>query len=320
MGIDRHDSFPDDLLYIVTKWSEEQQRMVAQADSPEDAKLAMSEVEITAIAKSFMGEPALSIAWFALAIVVAYVFTLYAGFTGLWPAWLAFLVASYLVYMAYTPLHESVHQNICGRDKRYRWLNDAVGHLVGNILGFSFTVHKWAHRVHHQSTNDPGADPDHVFKGNTLYDTLVAGVLLVGNEYRFFFRDVYPQLDSRRKAIVLAEIAAFLSWRLLLAIWFPLEVLVFCVLTGVVGVTWLVMIFAWLVHIPFDETERYRDTSVYLLPKSLERIGSWLWLGQNYHGIHHLFPRIPFFRYDQVFEQIEPGMRERGAPVHRLWH
>ena len=143
---------------------------------------------------------------------------------------------------------------------------------------------------------------------------------MVGNEYRFFFRDVYPQLDGRRKAMVLLEIAAFVGWRLLLAIWFPWEVLVFCVLTSIVGVTWLVMIFGWLVHIPFDETERYRDTSVYLLPNAVERLGTWLWLGQNYHGIHHLFPRIPYFRYKQVFDQIEQGMRERGAPVHRLWH
>lgn len=292
----------------------------AQPQFQPDVPLKMSEVEITTIAKSFMGDPALSTVWLAVAIVAGYVFTLYAAFTGLWPGWVAFIVASYLVYMAYTPLHESVHHNICGRDKRYRWLNDAVGHVVANILGFSFTVHKWAHRVHHQSTNVPGADPDHVFKGNVFYDTLLAGVILVGNEYRFFFRDVYPQLDGRRKAMVLLEIAAFVGWRLLLAIWFPWEVLVFCVLTSIVGVTWLVMIFGWLVHIPFDETERYRDTSVYLLPNAVERLGTWLWLGQNYHGIHHLFPRIPYFRYKQVFDQIEQGMRERGAPVHRLWH
>ena len=111
----------------------------AQPQFQPDVPLKMSEVEITTIAKSFMGDPALSTVWLAVAIVAGYVFTLYAAFTGLWPGWVAFIVASYLVYMAYTPLHESVHHNICGRDKRYRWLNDAVGHVVANILGFSFT-------------------------------------------------------------------------------------------------------------------------------------------------------------------------------------
>ena len=280
----------------------------------------MSEVEITGVAKQYMGDPALSIVWFACAIVAGYGLAVYAAITGLWPAWLAFVVASYLAFMAYTPLHESVHQNICGRDKRYRWLNDAVGYVMASILGFSFNVHKWAHRVHHQSTNVPGADPDHVFKGNHVYDALLGGVLLVGNEYRYFFRNAYPKLDSRRKAIVWAEIVLFFGWRLLLALWFPMEVLLFCVLTSIVGVTWLVIVFAWLVHIPFDQTERYRDTSVYLMPKSINRLGTWIWLWQNYHGIHHLYPRIPFFRYDQVFDRIEPGMRERDAPVHELWH
>ena len=120
------------------------------------------------------------------------------------------------------------------------------------------------------------------------------------------------------RCLVLLEIAAFVGWRAILAIWFPMEVLLFCVATSVVGVTWLVIIFAWLVHIPFDETERYRDTSTYLLPRSIHRIATWLWLWQNYHTIHHLFPRIPFYRYQEVFDRIEPGLRERDTPIHAL--
>ena len=278
----------------------------------------MKDTEITELAKPYIGEPAPVIAVFGLAIVAAYAFTVYAGISGLWPGWLAFAVASYLAYMAYTPLHESVHQNICGRDKRYRWLNDAIGQLVASILGCSFQVHKWAHRVHHQHTNVEGEDPDHVFKGNALYDTLLGGVVLVGNEYRMYFSEVFPRLSAKAKLGVLAEIFGFVGWRVLLGIWFPLEVVIFCVLTSVVGVTWLVIIFAWLVHIPFDRTERFHDTSSYLLPKPVRRVGTWLWLWQNYHTIHHLFPRIPFYKYDDLFPQIEAGLRERGSPIHQL--
>lgn len=280
----------------------------------------MQESEITGIAKQYMGDPTPVTGVFAATISCAYGYSVYAGITGMWPMWLAFFVTSYLAFMAYTPLHESVHQNICGREKRYRWLNDLVGYTMASILGFSFHIHKWAHRVHHQVTNVPGADPDHVFKGQLLYDTVLGGVLLVGNEYRMYFTDAFPKLDTPRKSIVLAEIATFVGWRMVLAVWFPNEVLLLCVLSSIAGVTWLVIIFAWLVHIPFDQTQRYRDTSTYLLPKAVHRAGTWLWLWQNYHTIHHLFPRIAFYKYETVFNRIEPGLRERGTPIHSIGH
>lgn len=275
----------------------------------------MQEAEITSIAKEYMGHRSLPIAIFAFTVIAGYAFSFYAGVTGMWPLWVSFLVSSYLAFMSYTPLHESVHQNICGREKSYRWLNDLVGLLVASILGFSFHVHKWAHRVHHQSTNVPDEDPDHVFNGSTWRDALLGGVLLVGNEYRLFFKHAYPKLDAVRRFYVLAEIALFIGWRVLLGLWFPWEVVLLCVLSSIVGVTWLVIIFAWIVHVPFDQTERYRDTSTYLMPKALHRVGTWLWLWQNYHTIHHLFPRIPFYKYDQVFDRIEPGLKERDTPI-----
>ena len=278
----------------------------------------MQEAEITGIAKEYMGEPAPFITWFALSIVAVYAFSFYAAVSGIWPMWLSFIVSSYFSFMSYTPLHESVHQNICGREKGSRWINDSIGYLVASVIGFSFHVHKWAHRVHHQSTNVPGEDPDHIFNGSSLHDALLGGVLLVGNEYRLFFKQAFPKLDARRKFWVLFEISVMVGWRIFLGLWFGTEVLLLTVLANVVGVTWLVIIFAWIVHIPFDETARYKDTSTYILPKTLRRIGTWFWLWQNYHGIHHLFPRIPFYKYDQVYERIEMGMRERGSPIRPI--
>ncbi|MDX1757034.1 MAG: fatty acid desaturase [Marinobacter sp.] len=41
----------------------------------------------------------------------------------------------------------------------------------------------------------------------------------------------------------------------------------------------------------------------------------WFWLGQNLHSIHHLFPRVPFYRYHALHRQIEPVMRAHGTPI-----
>jgi len=41
-------------------------------------------------------------------------------------------------------------------------------------------------------------------------------------------------------------------------------------------------------------------------------------LGQNLHLVHHLFPRVPFYRYRAVFEAARARIEAEGAPVVRL--
>jgi hypothetical protein len=43
-----------------------------------------------------------------------------------------------------------------------------------------------------------------------------------------------------------------------------------------------------------------------------------IWVNQNYHSIHHLFPRVPFYRYPALFNDIERIMVAKGAPIYRL--
>jgi beta-carotene hydroxylase len=41
-------------------------------------------------------------------------------------------------------------------------------------------------------------------------------------------------------------------------------------------------------------------------------------LFQNYHSIHHLFPRVPFYHYARLYQDIEEIMSAKGAPIYRL--
>jgi beta-carotene hydroxylase len=118
--------------------------------------------------------------------------------------------------------------------------------------------------------------------------------------------------------MVMLEIITSVAWRALLAVWFPWEVLWWCVIAIIVGVTWLVIIFAWVVHEPFDETARYKHTNTFLTHPTVNQMVTWFWIWQNHHSVHHLFLRIPFYQYDKVFDRIESGMREREAPIIQL--
>jgi beta-carotene hydroxylase len=74
-------------------------------------------------------------------------------------------------------------------------------------------------------------------------------------------------------------------------------------------------LFAYIVHRPHAQAGRYVDTSTILLPAPQL---SWLWMFQNYHSIHHLFPRVPFYKYERLYTEIEDIMAAKGAPVYRM--
>ena len=47
----------------------------------------------------------------------------------------------------------------------------------------------------------------------------------------------------------------------------------------------------------------------------MTQIANLLLLGQNYHLIHHLWTTIPWYRYQDVYRELEPELRARGCPI-----
>ena len=89
-------------------------------------------------------------------------------------------------------------------------------------------------------------------------------------------------------------------------------------LAWLVGFSITLYLFAYLVHRPHENVGRYVDTSTVLAPGRLQPLLNWLWVFQNYHSIHHLFPRVPFYQYQKLFCDIEDVMIAKGAPIYRL--
>jgi fatty acid desaturase len=86
------------------------------------------------------------------------------------------------------------------------------------------------------------------------------------------------------------------------------EMLMLYVIPSIIGIGLLVTWFQWLPHQPNTSTDRYLNTRVY----------TWLFstftlIEQDHHLIHHMFPRIPFYRYRTVYRRIRPSLVEHGA-------
>ncbi len=112
-------------------------------------------------------------------------------------------------------------------------------------------------------------------------------------------------------AIVLPRLA-------LLAAGYWVEALLLLGVAWLFGLTLLLYLFAYIVHRPHQDVGRYVDTSTILVPGPWQRLVTWLWVFQNYHSIHHLFPRVPFYQYAKLFAEIEPIMVAKGSPIYRL--
>jgi len=273
-------------------------------------------------AKLAMGGTAWPTIGLALAIAVFYGLNFAAVASGQLGYVAGFFVSGILVYASYTILHETVHSNVSGFGQPARWYNEVLGYGSGFIMAIPLTIHRINHLAHHRTTNDPETDPDMVMaiEGRPGPISLfVVSIRSIVKQYTFFLGPAWPTTTKRDRILAAVEIAVSVGVRSALALaGYPMEVLVLTVLANVLGNFIIVALFAVAVHHPNTERGRYVDTSTIILPAWVNGPVTWLWLWQNYHSVHHLFPRIPFYRYREVFERIETIMTARGAPIHRI--
>ena len=273
-------------------------------------------------AQTFMG----GVAWFTMvfgfAIVAGYGATFWAVADGDLSLVTGFFVNGLLVYGSYTLLHETVHGNVSGFGQPSRWYNEALGYVAGFIMAIPLSVHRSNHLAHHRRTNDPQADPDMVMAipGRPgLASLFAASLRSIVKQYTFFFGPAWDGISSRDRWMAASEMVVAVGVRVGFAVaGYAAEVIVLTVLANLLGNFIIVALFAVAVHHPNTAQGRYVDTSTVIFPGWLNGPITWLWLWQNYHSVHHLFPRVPFYRYGSLFDRIEETMELRGAPIHRI--
>ncbi|WP_336366060.1 fatty acid desaturase family protein [Marinobacter sp. C2H3] len=277
---------------------------------------ALDRQAITA-AKQHIGSVAWPTVLLTALVLVAFAVNLAAFSLGLTPAWLSTLLLAALTYIAYTPLHEAVHGNVHGRHHGLKWLNDLCGYLAAPLIAVPYQSHRIEHFTHHRYTNQPDRDPDFMVSdmGRGPLQALVAVLRFIVLQNTFFARAYWHKATTRERAIYSAEVLVSLGWRaaFLVAVDQPgagVVIVVGYLLGGFFTAYW----FAYRPHVPYNRPERYRNTSSLIMPRWMKPL-EWFWLGQNLHAIHHLFPRVPFYRYHTLHREIEPALRAHGTPI-----
>lgn len=270
-----------------------------------------------AVAREYTGEVAWPTVLLVVLVLAAFIANLALFASGLLPLWAAIPICAVLTYMSYTPLHEAAHGNIHGGQDRYQWLNDLCGYLVAPLISVPFSTHRVEHFTHHRYTNQPDKDPDFVVSGmrHGLLAFVFSGVRFLWMQNAFLFRGYWATAPLRERVIYWTEVSAAIGWRVAFVLLVSRESAVALLLIGyLIGAFFTAYWFAYRPHFPYEDATRYRNTNSLIMPPWMKPL-EWFWLGQNLHSIHHLFPRVPFYRYHALHRRIEPVMRAHGTPI-----
>ena len=271
------------------------------------------------VARAAMGETAWPTIALGVGVLLAYGAVMAAFVTGFLPLWMAVLLIAVVIYASYTVVHEAVHGSIAGTNKNMKWVNEALGYACGQLIGAPLTAHRKEHFAHHNHTNHDGRDPDLKLASGGFVKLVLGALKALPHQLVYFFENNWRNASSKDRAILVGEGAFGIAWRV--AFGFVLgwsAAFMLLIVANLIGIFVTLVLFAWIVHWPHNVTGRYKDTGTFVFTGRLDTVISWLWLFQNYHSVHHLFPRVPFYRYRQVFRQIEPLMAENGSPIQHV--
>jgi beta-carotene hydroxylase len=226
--------------------------------------------------------------------------------TGFLPIPIGVFSNAICLYLSFTVLHDAMH----GTAHRSKAIGNAMGRICGFALLAPLPIFRGVHHEHHGHTNDPERDPDLVVaSGPSWLRPLSLAMTLPAYRWHFYRRNLWRDREGLREAVASdAALAAFL----ILGLGFgPTEwILTLWIAPVGLAALWLAFAFDYLPHYPHMEQGRYYDTRIYP-----GRVANLLLLGQNYHLIHHLWTTIPWYRYQQVFDEIEPALRERHCAI-----
>lgn len=272
-------------------------------------------------ATTYMGKVAWPTVMLATVVLFTYLGTLLLVVGGQLPVLPAILLIAVTSYAGYTVLHEAAHGSISGSQRRFRWLNELLGYAAAWVLLIPMTAHRHEHLAHHRHANDPEADPDYCVRDFARSPGRAASVAVqvLCSQFSYYLAHRWGRGRRSQDLYLVLEVVAAIALRVPLLMWGDWQAGLVALIAGqLLGVSITLYLFAYLVHRPHTDTGRWVDTSTIPMEGVGGTIITFLWGFQNYHGIHHLFPRVPWYCYASLYRDIAEPMASKGAPVYRL--
>jgi fatty acid desaturase len=293
-------------------------------DAPRDRPDPNTEREALMKVRPYQGMVAWPTVFLALGILIAFVAVTALACLRIIPLWAGLVLNTLILYADQTPLHEACHGNIAGKDSSLTWLNHLVGYVAGTILLHEYKAFRHMHLAHHRETNNPDLDPDHWVDVHGFFPVLFRCLTIVFWYQHYFWKYIAfkPHIPGMRPLAIHIMVAYAIYYGLAIGLsvmGYWREVLMLWIFPHVLASALIIYLFAYLAHQPHVARERYRDTNVFWFKgKIAGPLVNALYFFQNFHLVHHLFPRVPFYLYDKAFFDLKPTLDKERARIHEF--
>lgn len=266
-------------------------------------------------------------AWFSVLyqalLLTIYFGSIYFSIIKAIPMWCGFLVSTVCAYYSLGPLHDAMHGNISGNGastEEAPWFDTVFGWISSIPLIMPFSAYRMMHYRHHAHTNDPNADPDYYLAASNWYTAawraMLRRLILVTTMIRRGPKaDLSDSPRVRRAKVVMALINYTSLLVLIGAAYYGYfaEVFFLWYLPSKVATLFAEILTGYVPHYPFQAMAQFEHSRIVRFWGS-----TVLLFGHDHHALHHLFPRIPFFKYAEVFARIRPELERSGVRVEEL--
>ena len=255
------------------------------------------------------------VAWWTLGLfvgcVVVWVSLMVMTLWGVLSLWVGLPLLSIFSFVAFTPMHDASHRSIA----RARWVNEVVGRCCALLLAAPFPAFRYVHLEHHKHTNHDEKDPD-MWSGRGPVWLLPLRWLTQDLHYYVVYLSNWSKRSKAERwetVLTLCALVTLVGGLLYMGA----SLFVLCWLCSArVGIGILAYSFDYLPHKPHHITsseDRYKATLVRPSP-----LLTPLFLYQNYHLIHHLYPGVPFYRYGEIWRAQKDFLIAQGTEVRSL--
>lgn len=234
------------------------------------------------------------------------------GISGVLPLWACALINAAGGYFMFSAVHDAIHRSVSSNIK----LNDWVGRLALLPLSpmTSLGLFRWGHIQHHRHTVS-ALDPDRwAYEGPKWL--LPFRWMLIDAWYLYFVIASKDRVAYKHLKNTLVLVAIGLS-TIVLLIWagYSMEVFMLWFVPSRIANMTLGFTFFWLPHEPHDVSQEENFTRASTIRLGHEWLLSPLLQYQNFHLIHHLHTRTPFYNNGKVWKLLESNLRKHELAI-----
>jgi fatty acid desaturase len=214
------------------------------------------------------------------------------------PLWLAALPNGLAMYNLFSVAHDAAHRSLSSNKRLNEWVGRLAIMIFMPIAPFEGV--RWIHMQHHRFTNG-ATDPDRFVHHARWWQIPIVWSFVDVYYLVYFVKHGGEQLQKHLKSVIIAAIAMLGVVGGLIYMGYGMEILFLWFLASRIALFLIATVFVFLPHYPGDidaQEDKYKATTV---RRGLEGVLNLLMVNQNYHLIHHLYPTVPFYRYQKVW-------------------